>query len=168
MPKESQKTSDPRRYRARFASLWAVLALEAVVITALAAGVLWFVSSRADRGVTSMLRNPQLWVLVVAVSALGTIGNLGLYYLGGRGAEAVFERFPSFEGERWERIGGYFRRWGENILLFSAIPMLGTLLTVAAGAYGVKRKIFLVWVFTSKVLRNWLLLFLFHQVFRSV
>jgi membrane protein YqaA with SNARE-associated domain len=45
---------------------------------------------------------------------------------------------------------------------------LGTLLTTAAGVYGVERKDFLVWVFTSKVLRNWLLLLLFHQAFRSV
>jgi membrane protein YqaA with SNARE-associated domain len=43
---------------------------------------------------------------------------------------------------------------------------LGTLLTTAAGAFGVNRKVFLGWVFTSKVLRNWLLLLLFHQVFR--
>jgi membrane protein YqaA with SNARE-associated domain len=143
------------------------LALEAVVITVLVAGVLWFVNSRTDRGVTNMLRNPQLWVLVLAASAVGTIGNLGLYYLGGRGAEAVFERFPSLEGERWERIGGYFRRWGGKLLLFSAVPTLGTLLPVAAGAYDVERKDFLVWVFTSKVLRNWLLLLLFHQFFLS-
>jgi membrane protein YqaA with SNARE-associated domain len=168
MPQDSQKASGPHRYQGRFASQWAVLALEAVVITALAVGVWWFVSSRTDRGVSSMLQNPQLWVLIVAASVLGTMGNLGLYYLGGRGAEAVFARFPSFEGERWERIGGYYRRWGGKILLFSAIPMLGTLLPVAAGAYGVKRKVFLVWVFTSKMLRNWLLLLLFHQIFRSV
>ncbi len=168
MPQESQKTSGPRRYRARYASLWMVLALEAVVIAALVAGVVWFVRSRTDQGVTDVFRNPQLWVLVVAVSVLGTVGNLGLYYLGGRGAEAVFARFPYFEGERWERIGGYYQRWGGKILLFSAIPTLGTLLPVAAGAFGVKRRVFLVWVFTSKVLRNWLLLLLFHQVFRSV
>jgi membrane protein YqaA with SNARE-associated domain len=118
-----------------------------MVIIALVAGVLWFVSSRTDRGVTSVLQNPQLWVLVVAVSVLGTLGNLGLYFLGGRGAEGVFARFPYFEGERWERIGGYYRRWGGKILIFSAIPMLGTLLPVAAGAYGVKRKVFLLWVF---------------------
>ncbi len=168
MPHKSQMASSPRRYRARFASLWGILALETVVIIALVAGVLWFANNSTDGAVTSMLRNPQLWVLVVAVSVLGTMGNLGLYYLGGSGAEAVFARFPRFEGERWERIGGYYRRWGDKILLFSAIPMLGTLLTVAAGTYGVKRKVFLVWVFISKLLRNWLLLLLFHQIFRSV
>jgi membrane protein YqaA with SNARE-associated domain len=168
MPQDLRKTSSPRRYRARFASLWGVLGLETIVIIALVAGVLWFVNSRTDRGVTSMLGNPQLWVLVVAVSALGTLGNLGLYYLGGRGAEAVFARFPYLEGERWERIGGYYRRWGGRILLFSAIPTLGTLLTTAAGAYGVKRRVFLLWVFSSKALRNWLLLLLFYGAFRSV
>jgi membrane protein YqaA with SNARE-associated domain len=139
-----------------------------VVIIALAAGVWWFVSNKTDRGVASVFQNPQLWVLVIAVSALGTTGNLGLYYLGGRGAEVVFARFPYFEGERWERVGGYYRRWGGKILLLSAIPTLGTLLPVAAGAYGVERKVFLRWVFISKALRNWLLLLLFHQVFRSV
>ena len=115
-----------------------------------------------------MLRNPQLWVLVVAVSVLGTVGNLGLYYLGGRGAEVVFARFPYFEGERWDRIGRYNRRWAGKILIFLAIPTLGTLLPVAAGAYGVERKVFLRWVFISKAVRNWLLLLLFHEVFRSV
>ena len=168
MPQESKKAPSPRRFRARFASIWTVLALEAVVITALVVGVSWFVSGRTDRGIVSVLQNPQLWVLVVTVSAFGTIGNLGLYYLGGRGAEAVFARFPYVEGERWERVGGYYRRWGGRILLFSAIPTLGTLLTTAAGAYGVKRGVFLVWVFTSKVLRNWLFLLLFLQAFRSV
>ncbi len=168
MPQDLRKTSSPHRYRAQFAGLRVILSLEALVISALVAGVLWFVSSRTDRGVTSVLGNPQLWVLVVAVSVLGTIGNLGLYYLGGRGAEAVFARFPYLEGERWERIGGYYRRWGGRILLFSAIPTLGTLLTAAAGAYGVERKVFLLWVFVSKVLRNWLLLLLFQQTFRSM
>ena len=168
MPQDLRKTSSPGRYRTRFASLWGVLGLETIVIIALVAGVLWFVSSRADRGFTTMLQNPQLWVLVVTVSVLGTLGNLGLYYLGGRGAEAVFARFPYIEGERWERVGGYYRRWGGRILLLSAIPALGTLLTTAAGAYGVKRRVFLLWVFTSKVLRNWLLLLLFYQVVRSV
>ncbi len=144
-----------------------VLALEAVVITALVAGVLWFVSNnRLDRGITSLIRKPEIWILVVVVSVLGAMGNLGLYYLGGRGAEAVFVRFPYLEGKRWERIGGYYRRWGGKILLFSAIPTLGTLLTTAAGVFGVERKVFLLWVFTGKMLRNWLLLLLFYQAFR--
>jgi membrane protein YqaA with SNARE-associated domain len=146
-----------------------VLAIEAVAITVLVAGVYWFITSYEEvRTFAGPLLRPELWVLVTIVSVVGAIGNLGLYYLGGRGAEAVFARFPYLEGRRWEWIGGHYQRWGGRILILSAIPTLGTLLTTAAGAFGIKRNVFLRWVITSKILRNWLLLLIFYGIYQSV
>jgi len=165
-PHEPLSSNDPR---SRFTSLWGVLALETTVIAALVVGIWWFIGSHEEGWpLVSMLLDPILWVLVVVVSAVGATGNLALYYLGQRGTEAVFERFPQIEGERWERIGTYYQRYGARGLIFSAIPGLGTLLTTGAGAFNIERNVFLVWVFLAKLLRNWLIVFLLLTGFQGL
>jgi membrane protein YqaA with SNARE-associated domain len=110
-----------------------------------------------------MLLDPGLWVIVIIATAVGVLGNLALYYLGQRGSDEVFVRFPNLQKERWERIGAYYQRYGARILILSGVPGLGTLLTTGAGAFDIKRSPFLFWVFVGKMLRNWLILLLFYQ-----
>jgi len=146
-----------------------ILALETVVIATLVVGVWWIVASHEKVWpLARMLVDPGSWLLVIIASVLGVVGNLALYYLGRGGSEAVFERFPQLEGERWERIGAYYQRYGARVLILSGIPGLGTLLTTGAGAFNIERNVFLFWVFLAKLLRNWLIILLFSAGFQSL
>ena len=168
MPQDSQKLERSQRHRARFASLWKVLLLEAVAIAELITGVRWFLNSHKQRWpLAELLLDPGLWLVVAIASILGVLGNLALYQLGRSGTQAVFERFPRLDGERWKRIGAYYQRYGARILILSAVPGLGTLLTTGAGAFDIQRRAFLLWVFLGKLLRNWVLLLLFSLIFRN-
>ena len=167
MPQDSGEKQRPQKHRARFSSLWGILAVESVAIAGLAAGVTWFVTRREEGGHVAMaLTDPVLWLVVIGASVLGATGNLALYYLGQSGTGAVFARFPNLEGDRWERIGGYYHRHGGKLLLFSAVPGLGTVLTTGAGAFGIRRISFLFWVVLAKTMRNWVLLLFFHQSYQ--
>jgi membrane protein YqaA with SNARE-associated domain len=168
MPQDSQKPKSSDRNRARFASLWKILLLETVAIAALIMGVRWFINSHEEGWpLAELLLDPGLWLVVAIASTLGVLGNLALYQLGQSGTQAVFERFPGLDGERWERIGAYYHRYGAKILILSAIPGLGTLLTTGAGAFDIQRRAFMLWVFLGKLLRNWVLLLLFSLLSRS-
>ena len=169
MPQDSQDPQSPVSSRPGFASMWNILALETAVVATLVVGVWWFVGSHEEGWpLASALLDPILWVLVVVVSVLGALGNLALYYLGRSGTDAVFERFPQLEGERWKRIGAYYQRYGARVLILSAVPGLGTVLTTGAGAFDINRNVFLVWVFLAKLLRNWLVIFFFSAGFQSL
>ena len=98
------------------------------------------------------------WLLVILLSALGVVGNLALYKLGKEGQEAVASRFPRIDPARWERAGELFKTRGSWILLSTALPGFGIVLSTAAGAYGVRSHEFVLWVMVAKVARNWLLL----------
>jgi len=169
MTQNSKVPQSPIRFPTRVASVGPILALETAVIAALVVGGWWVVGSHEESWpLARMLVDPGPWLLVIIVSVLGVLGNLALYYLGRGGTEAVFERFPQLEGERWERIGAYYQRYGARVLILSAIPGLGTVLTTGAGAFNIKRNAFLVWVFLAKLLRNWLIILLFSAGFQSL
>ena len=169
MPQDSQDPQNPISFPPRVASIWSILALEILVVAALVVGVWWFVGSQEEGWpLARMLLNPGPWLLVIIVSAVGATGNLALYYLGRSGTDAVFERFPQLEGERWKRVGAYYQRYGARVLILSAIPGLGTVLTTGAGAFDIKRSAFLVWVFLAKLLRNWLILLFFSAGFERL
>ena len=164
MSENSREPPTPDTYRARPTRLWVILAVEAGAILLLVVGVWWFIRRYEAGGpVARMLLDPGLWVIVIIATAVGVLGNLALYYLGQRGSDEVFTRFPNLQRERWDRIGAYYQRYGARVLILSGVPGLGTLLTTGAGAFDIKRSPFLFWVFVGKMLRNWLILLLFYQ-----
>jgi membrane protein YqaA with SNARE-associated domain len=164
-----EQQSTPPEHRARFGK-WRT----ALIVELAGVGVLVIVAilllDRYRRGgdIAQMLLDPGLWLVVLVISAIGSLGNLGLYSLGRRGTDEVLERFPRLKGDRWDRIEGWYQRWGARILVLSGVPTLGAALTTAAGAFGVEKGPFLRWVFVGKVLRNWLLLLLLRQTFQFV
>lgn len=104
-----------------------------------------------------LLLDPTAWLIVVAVSLLGSIGNLALYQVGKQGVDAILKRFPRIKPEQWQRVKGLYDSYGGWVLLVSGVPVLGSMLTTAAGAFGVPRPTFLLLVTIGKMLRNWML-----------
>ena len=105
------------------------------------------------------------WLLVILLSVLGAVGNLTLYKVGEEGMEAVISRFPQINPARWNRAGELFETRGSWILLLSSLPGLGLVLSTAAGAFGIRMLVFVLWVVVAKMVRNWLLLFLVVNVY---
>ena len=104
-----------------------------------------------------LLLDPTAWLIIVALSLLGSIGNLALYEVGKQGVDAIRKRFPRIKPEQWQRVQALYDNYGGWVLLISGVPVLGSMLTTAAGAFGVPRPAFLILVTIGKMLRNWLL-----------
>jgi len=136
------------------------LLVELVAIVVFVVALIWLMQNYRPRSFLGRgLIEFRLWILVLFVSALGTSGSLIPYYVGQRGTKAVFERYPTLEGRPWQRLEAAFQKWGALTLLLSGIPGLGAALLVAGGAFGIKRRVFLCWVFLGKVLRYWVVVF---------
>lgn len=108
------------------------------------------------------------WVLVIVLSIVGVAGNLTLYELGKQGLEAVVSRFPRINPARFQRAGDLLKTRGSWILLLSCLPGLGLVLSTAAGAFGIRMRVFLLWVTIAKMARNWLLLIIVANLYRLV
>jgi membrane protein YqaA with SNARE-associated domain len=111
-----------------------------------------------------VLWNVRVWLLVVGVSALATAVTLTYYYLGQQGTEAVLKRFPRLKADQWERVQGLYERYGPALLFFSFIPGIGLLMETAAGAFGIRRIPYLLWVFLGRIARNWILALIFGKL----
>ena len=134
--------------------------VEVLAVVVLVAVVAWLSVNYQPRTFLGKgLLNHRLWILVLLISGWGTAGSLIPYYVGQRGTRAVFEHYPKLQGRPWERLEAAFQRWGAFSLILSGIPGLGAALLVGAGAFGIKRSVFLVWVYIGKVLRYWIVAF---------
>ena len=137
------------------------LLVEVTAVVVLAGALLWLAYNYQPRTFLGRgLLNYRLWTLVLLVSGWGTAGSLIPYYVGQRGTRAVFDRYPKLEGRPWERLEVVFQRWGALALILSGIPVVGAALLVAAGAFGIERRIFLFCVFLGKVVRYWVVVFI--------
>jgi membrane protein YqaA with SNARE-associated domain len=110
-----------------------------------------------------MLLGIKIWLVILIVSALGAIVTLAYYYLGKEGVEAVFSRFPQIDTDRWSRVQHLYEKHGSGLLFLSFIPMIGVLLSTAAGAFGISLWAYLFWVWIGRVVRNWVLVQIFDQ-----
>lgn len=110
--------------------------------------------------------NLRYWLLIVAISLVGVSASLANYYLGLRGSGAVFDRYPELESsESWSKVNGWFQRWGSRTLALSPVPLLGTALAAAAGIFGIRMAVFLIYALIGKIVRNWILLAMAMGVF---
>jgi membrane protein YqaA with SNARE-associated domain len=113
-----------------------------------------------------LLANPTAWLAVLAFSIVGIAIKVGSYHAGQRGGSAVRDRFSKIGAERWDQVKDWYDRWGSGLLLMSAIPGLGTLLTAGAGMSGIGFLPLLFWVGISTVTRNWLIVLLLYGGYR--
>lgn len=105
---------------------------------------------------------------ILVLAALTLLSSVAKYRLGEAGLATVKSHFPQVSDERWDRVGGYFERWGSPVVFLSFLPVAAWIIPPAAGAYGVGFRAFLVWAFLAKVVRYWLLLLILSGGFEIV
>lgn len=110
--------------------------------------------------------DPIAWLIVLLLSILGVVGNSALYQVGKRGVDAIRERFPRVKPAQWQRVKRLYDKHGSLALLLSGVPVLGSLLTTAAGAFQVRLFDFIVFVFVAKLVRNWLIVVVPLEIYR--
>lgn len=115
-----------------------------------------------------LLLDLRAWLLVLTFSAVGIAIGLASYHVGRRGLPAVQSRFPKVDPERWEQLGRWYDRWGAGVLVLSAVPFLGILLSAGAGAFGIKLGTFLFWSIVTKTVRNWVILLFLYAGFQRL
>lgn len=132
-------------------------------VTSLIAGSLIPMSSEAV--VIYLLSLPSLLWLVFFTATLGnTLGSCINYLLGGKGARwALKKRW--IRADRIRRGKAYFDRWGTPVLLLSWMPVVGTPITLAAGALGYPLWQFVAVVALAKALRYSVLIAGFYALF---
>ena len=158
---ETPTKPDPNEDKTQVRAGCLYLLVELLVIVVFVGALIWLMQNYRPRSFLGRgLVEFRLWILVLFVSALGTAGSLIPYYLGQRGTKVVFDRYPKLQGRPWQRLEAVFQRWGAFTLILSGIPGLGAALLVAGGAFGIKRRVFLCWVFLGKVLRYWVVAFI--------
>jgi membrane protein YqaA with SNARE-associated domain len=104
-----------------------------------------------------VLTDPQIWLVILVISGLGSLARLANFYAGQRGKDKIEAVYKPIKPQTWENVLGYYRRMGPLPLLVASIPFVGTVLTIGAGMAGIGRNSFLLWVMISKVIRNWIL-----------
>jgi membrane protein YqaA with SNARE-associated domain len=99
-----------------------------------------------------LVRNGYSWLPVVAIATAGNyLGACTTYYLGRQAARAIARRIGA--STREHRAATYVQRYGQPIMLFSWVPLLGDALVAAAGAAAMPFAGFSVWVILGKALR---------------
>ena len=99
----------------------------------------------------------RAWSIILVLSLLTLISATAKYRIGKGGLPVVKERFPQVDDAKWDRVGGYFDRFGSVVVLLSLVPVLAWVIPPAAGAYGVRFVPFLFFAFIAKLIRYWIL-----------
>jgi membrane protein YqaA with SNARE-associated domain len=103
------------------------------------------------------LANLGVLLLIGFVSVVGVAAMLGVYYLGRKGGDEIYERSDRISPESLDRFKERYERWGAWLLLLAVIPYLGTPLSVAAGVVGIRVWSFVVFMFIAKFVQTALL-----------
>ena len=109
------------------------------------------------------LIDPTMWIMVLIVSLVGVATKLAYYNIGKRGKDSVLEHIPRITPERWESLGASYEKRGSVMLLLASIPVIGSAIAAAAGAFEARVGMFVVLVLISNLIRNWLLVIVFGK-----
>lgn len=97
--------------------------------------------------------------LVVLTATLGNfLGSLTNYFIGWKGGDFVFSRYIKVQPDKLERAQQLYQKWGPVIVFFSWIPVIGDPLTVVAGMFHLRLRVFAFWVILGKGARYLILL----------
>jgi membrane protein YqaA with SNARE-associated domain len=115
--------------------------------------------------VVDLLLDWRVWAVVIFLTVLTLVFSVAKYRLGKSGFETLKEHYPQVNDERWDRLNGYFDRWGAPVVFFSFVPFLAWIIPPAAGAYGIRFRAFLFWAFLAKMVRYWLLILIGFAIY---
>ena len=118
--------------------------------------------------VVDLLLDWRIWTIVILLTLITLISSVAKYRLGHSGFQSLKERYPQVSDERWDRLTGYFDRWGASFVFFSFVPLLTWIIPSAAGAYGIKFRPFLLWAFLAKVVSYWLLIIIGFEIYKLI
>jgi membrane protein YqaA with SNARE-associated domain len=96
------------------------------------------------------------------------MGNVAEYHVGKRGADEVYSEQSTITPEKVARVERLYKRWGSGLTLLVAVPMLGTLLSISAGMFGIPLYGFIFWTVVGKFGRNLLIVLLFGVILQSL
>ena len=114
------------------------------------------------------LVDPTIWLMVFIVSLVGVVTKLAYYNVGKRGKDSALEHIPRITPERWESLEATYLKRGSLMLLLASIPIVGSAITAAAGAFQTRMVTFVILVLISNLVRNWILVFVFGQTFALI
>lgn len=99
-----------------------------------------------------MIRSGYAWLPAVVIATAGNyLGACTTYLLGRQAARAIAGRAGVSARER--RAASYVQDYGQPIMVFSWVPLLGDALVAAAGAAEMPFAGFSVWVAVGKAMR---------------
>lgn len=113
--------------------------------------------------VIDQLTDPHLWAVILLISLIGVVSKLVYYQVGKSGSHAVAERVPQVTPDRLSQVSAWFDRHGSRVLAISSVPGIGSALATVAGIAGIRILVFVIWVFFSGLVRNWLVVIIFGQ-----
>ena len=97
--------------------------------------------------------------MVVLIATLGNfLGSLTNYYIGLKGGAFVLSRYVKVQPDKLERAQQLYHKWGPIIVFFSWVPVIGDPLTVVAGMFHLRLRVFAFWVILGKFVRYLILL----------
>ncbi len=102
----------------------------------------------------------NLIFLILVASTGNFLGSLVNYYVGLLGQKTILSRYIKIDNRQFKRSKDLFNRYGNPILFFSWVPIIGDALTLFAGVAGSDLKKFYIYVFAGKLVR-YLILALF-------
>jgi membrane protein YqaA with SNARE-associated domain len=115
-----------------------------------------------------LLLDWRAWALVILLTSLTLITSVAKYRLGQSGLKKLKEKYPQVSDERWQTVEAYFNRWGSPVVLLSFLPLLAWIIPPAAGAFGIRFGLFLVWAFLAKMLRYWIIVLILFGGFNLI
>ncbi|NOQ56060.1 MAG: DedA family protein [Nanohaloarchaea archaeon] len=93
-------------------------------------------------------------IFLVLIASIGNfLGSLVNYYIGFLGQKTILSRYIKIDNRQFSRSKVLFRKYGNPILFFSWVPIMGDALTIFAGIVGSDLKKFYIYVFTGKLVR---------------
>ena len=93
-------------------------------------------------------------ILLIIVATIGNfLGSLINYYVGFYGEKTILSRYIKIDSRQFKRSKYLFNKYGNPILFFSWVPIIGDALTLFAGIAGSDLKKFYIYVFFGKLVR---------------
>ncbi|MCK5040325.1 MAG: DedA family protein [Candidatus Aenigmarchaeota archaeon] len=103
----------------------------------------------------------DLFLLLMVATFGNFFGSLTNYYVGRLGRKTIFHRVIKTDDEKLKKAKRLFDKYGNPILFFSWVPLIGDALTLFAGLVKSDLKAFAFFVFVGKLFRYLFLIFVF-------